>query len=162
MSVIEVLLDPLSHLIIGNGNEAANVARIIAHNSTVNFKNVHLMRFPCAAFLEVYLMEGKPTICIIVKHAKSDRRDQRVVCFAPQAARRPVAPSTTPVPLRKPRARHERAFAIGRMSGGLPSAARRRGVALRLRFARRFPPPSAPLSPLADRRPKPESEPIMD
>jgi hypothetical protein len=28
------------------------------------------------------------------------------------------------------------------------------GVALRLRFAKRFSPPSAPLSPLADRRPK--------
>jgi hypothetical protein len=31
------------------------------------------------------------------------------------------------------------------------------GVALRLRFAKRFSPPSAPLSPLADRRPKPEN-----
>ncbi len=31
------------------------------------------------------------------------------------------------------------------------------GVALRLRSAKRFSPPSAPLSPLADRRPKPEN-----
>jgi hypothetical protein len=43
------------------------------------------------------------------------------------------------------------------MGGGLPSAARRRDVPLRLRFARRFSPPSAPLSPLADRRPKPDN-----
>ncbi len=62
----EALLDPLSHLIIGNGNEAANVARIIVHNSTVNFKDVHI--------------------------------------------RRPVPVSTTRVPLRKPRARHELAW----------------------------------------------------
>ncbi len=77
MSVIEVLLDPLSHLIIGNGNEAANVARIIAHNSTVNFKNVHLMRFPCAAFLKCYRKKRKPTIRIIIQRTRADRRDQR-------------------------------------------------------------------------------------
>jgi hypothetical protein len=40
----------------------------------------------------------------------------------------PVPLSTTPVPLRKPRARHERQW-IGRISGGLPSAARRRRCA---------------------------------
>jgi hypothetical protein len=43
----------------------------------------------------------------------------------------PVAPvplSTTPVPLRKSRARHELAWCIGRKSGGLPSAARRRAL----------------------------------
>jgi hypothetical protein len=40
--------------------------------------------------------------------------------------------------------------------GGLPSAARRQDVALRLRSARRFSPLSTPLSPLADHRPKPE------
>ena len=38
--------------------------------------------------------------------------------------------------------------------GGLPSVARRRDAVLRLRFAKRFTPHSAPLSPLADRRPK--------
>ncbi len=48
------------------------------------------------------------------------------------------------------------AFATCRSSGGLPSAARRRDVPLRLRFVMRFSPPSAPLSPLADHRPKPE------
>jgi hypothetical protein len=36
------------------------------------------------------------------------RRDQRAVCFTPRAARRPIPLSTTPVPLRKSRARHER------------------------------------------------------
>lgn len=66
----------------------------------------------------------------------------------------PVPLSTAPVPLRKPRARHERAFAGRRKCGGLPSAARRRDVPLRLRFATRYSAPSAPLSPLADPRPK--------
>ena len=65
----------------------------------------------------------------------------------------PVPLSTTPVPLRKPRARHERASAMSRDCGELPSAARRRDVALRPRCAKRFSPPSAPLprSPTADR-----------
>lgn len=62
----------------------------------------------------------------------------------------PVSHSTTPVPLHKPRARHERAIAKCRSRGLLPSAARRRVVALRLRFARRSSPASAPLCPLAD------------
>ena len=39
------------------------------------------------------------------------RRDQRAICFAARAARRPVPLSTTPAPLLKPRARHELAFA---------------------------------------------------
>ena len=39
-----------------------------------------------------------------------NRRDQRAVCCAPRAARRPVPLSTTPAPLRKPRARHELAW----------------------------------------------------
>jgi len=38
------------------------------------------------------------------------RRDQRAVCFASRAIRRPVPLSTTPAPLRKPRARHELAW----------------------------------------------------
>jgi hypothetical protein len=38
------------------------------------------------------------------------RRDQRAVCFASRAARRPVPLSTTPVPLLKSRARHELAW----------------------------------------------------
>ena len=84
----------------------------------------------------------------------SVRRDQRAVCFAPRAARCPVPLSTTPVPLRKPRARHERASAMCRRSCGLPSAARRR--ALRSGSV----PLGAPLRllstfPLAARRPKP-------
>ena len=44
----------------------------------------------------------------------------------------PVGPfslSTTPVPIRKPRARHERQSRVGRKSGGLPSAARQRRCA---------------------------------
>ena len=65
----------------------------------------------------------------------------------------PVPLSTTPVPLRKARARHERASAMGRKSGGLPSAARRR--ALRsgcdsLNASLR-PPLHFPRSPTADR-----------
>jgi len=66
----------------------------------------------------------------------------------------PVPLSTTPAPLLKPRARHELACAAPqeRPASVCGSAA---GVALRLRFAKRFSPPSAPLSPLADRRPKP-------
>lgn len=43
-----------------------------------------------------------------------------------------------------------------RNCGGLPSAARWRDVSLRLRFARRFSPSFAPLSPLTNRRPKPK------
>jgi hypothetical protein len=69
----------------------------------------------------------------------------------------PVSHSTTPVPLHKPRARHERAIAKCRSRGLLPSAARRRVVALRLRFARRSSPASAPLCPLANHRPKQSS-----
>src|SRR5947207_6898337 len=38
----------------------------------------------------------------------------------------PVPLPTTPVPLRKSRARHERESCVGRKSGGLPSAAGRR------------------------------------
>jgi S-DNA-T family DNA segregation ATPase FtsK/SpoIIIE len=43
---------------------------------------------------------------------------------------------------------------ISRKRGVLPSVSWRRDVAFRLRFARHSSPPSAPLSPLADRRPK--------
>ncbi len=64
--------------------------------------------------------------------------------------------STTPLPLRKVRARHERHWRCAARAadfrlrfGG--------GVALRPRSAKRFSPLSAPLSPLADRRPKPVS-----
>ncbi len=38
------------------------------------------------------------------------RRDQRAVCIAARAARRPYPLSTTPAPLLKPRARHELAL----------------------------------------------------
>ncbi|GEM_PF-4296495 len=66
----------------------------------------------------------------------------------------PYAFSTTPVPLRKS-ARSSRAaladYRISRRASVCGSAA---GVALRLRIAMRFSPPSAPLFPLADRRPK--------
>ncbi len=40
----------------------------------------------------------------------------------------PVPLSTTPVPLLKPRARHELAWCKGRRSGGLPSVARQRAL----------------------------------
>ena len=68
----------------------------------------------------------------------------------------PVGPfslSTTPVPLRKPRARHEWHLPIRRKGGFRLRLGG--GVTLRLRFARRSSPFCAPLSPLADRRPKP-------
>ena len=83
------------------------------------------------------------------------RRDQRDFCFPPQACWSPLCPATTPVPLRKNRARHERHLRIAATAAGF----RLRlggGVALRLRCAKRFSPPSAPHSPLADRRPKPD------
>ncbi len=46
------------------------------------------------------------------------RRDERAVCCASRAARRPVPLSTTPAPLHKPRARHERAIAGHGKHGG--------------------------------------------
>jgi hypothetical protein len=45
---------------------------------------------------------------LIEKSESWIRRDQRTVSFAPRAARRPVALRRTPLPLHKPRARHER------------------------------------------------------
>jgi hypothetical protein len=66
----------------------------------------------------------------------------------------PVPLSTTPVPLRKPRARHERASAMCRHKRRASVCGSAAGVALRLRFTMRFSVPSAPLAPLADRRPK--------
>ena len=67
----------------------------------------------------------------------------------------PCGPSPTPVPLPKPRARHELAFAWpqSRRASVCGSAA---GVALRLRFARRSSPSSAPLP---ARRPQTEATP---
>jgi len=59
---------------------------------------------------------------------KHNSRDQRAVCFASGLPVGPVSLTTTPIPLRKPRARHERASAKCRMSGGLPSAAWRRAL----------------------------------
>ena len=82
------------------------------------------------------------------------RRDQRAVCFAPRAARRPCPPLDDARSTSQIRALvtsgirnvpHERRASV------CGSAA---GVALRLRFASRLS-ASAPLSPLADRRPKP-------
>src|SRR5207253_5288989 len=46
------------------------------------------------------------------------RRDHRADCYAPRAAGRPFSLSTTPVPLRKPRARHELQSRVSRKSGG--------------------------------------------
>jgi hypothetical protein len=84
------------------------------------------------------------------------RRDQRAVCFTARTFVRPFAPlahaRSASQTARSSRASirnvpHERRASV------CGSAA---GVALRLRFAIRSPPPSAPLSPLADPRPKPE------
>ena len=124
-------------------------------------------KYPCAAFREGYLMETRPTIGFVIwviyvggywPQSSSAVTNARFSSLHGLTVG-PVSLSTTPVPLRKPRARHERAFARRRKRGGLPSAVRRRAVPLRLRFARRSSPPSAPLSPLTDRRPKPPPEP---
>ncbi len=62
-------------------------------------------------------------------HAETvGRRDQRAVCCAPRTARCPVPLSTTPVPLRKPRARHERHSFATSQKRRLPSVARRRAL----------------------------------
>jgi hypothetical protein len=66
---------------------------------------------------------------------------------------RPISPATTPVPLRKNRARHERQWdwPQQRRASVCGSAA-----ALRYGSVPAVSPLSAPLFPLADRRPKPE------
>src|SRR3954462_1922941 len=43
VAVCEMFLDDFSKSFVGNGNETANVIRIIAHNSTVKFENVHAL-----------------------------------------------------------------------------------------------------------------------
>jgi hypothetical protein len=80
------------------------------------------------------------------------RRDQRAVCCAPRAVRRPVTPSTTPVPLRKT-ARSSRAAIVLAATAAAFRLRLGSGVSLRLHSSRLS--VSAPLSPLADRRPKP-------
>lgn len=87
-------------------------------------------------------------------HTKSKQPAVTNARFAPLHGL-PVAPvslSTTPVPLRKPRARHELVWSMAASAEGFRL---RLGsdVALRLRFARRSSPLSAPLSrsPTADR-----------
>ena len=85
----------------------------------------------------------------------SSRRDQRVVCFVSWAVGRLVCLATTPVHFAN-RALVTSLHGAGpqeRLASVCDSAA---GVALRLRFAKRSSAPSAPLSPLADRRPKPQ------
>jgi hypothetical protein len=102
---------------------------------------------------------ASPAGTMPVQPKNFNHRDQRAVCFASRAARRPCPPSTTPVPLLKLRARHERASAKCRMSGGLPSAARRR--ALRSGCDSLNAPLHSPLhfprSPTADRSQSPNS-----
>jgi len=44
MSVVEVLCDSLPEILVRDGNEAANVNRIIFHDSTMNLKNIHVLR----------------------------------------------------------------------------------------------------------------------
>jgi hypothetical protein len=94
----------------------------------VNFKNIHLMRFLCATFFECYRMRPRRTIRIIVKNSNKTAVTNARFSSLHGLPVGPVSPSTTPVPLRKPRARHERASAMCRRSGGLPSAARRRAL----------------------------------
>jgi hypothetical protein len=81
-------------------------------------------------------------VWVAVTSARSGRRTDSAHFAAP------ATPSST-------RARHERHPNCAEYIGGLPSVARRRDVLLRLRSAKRSSPPSAPLSPLADHRPKP-------
>jgi hypothetical protein len=84
------------------------------------------------------------------------RRDQRTVCLASRVAGRPCPPlDHPPFHSADPRTRHERAPALCRNRGGLPSAARQRAVPYGCD------PLCAPLrlcstSPLTDRRPKPK------
>ena len=92
-----------------------------------------------------------------IPHAKParTRRDQRAVCFSARAFGRPFPPLDH-APSASQTARSSRAsirkVPHERLASVCGSAA---GVALRLRFAMRSPPSSAPLCPLADRRPKP-------
>src|SRR5207302_10312506 len=83
------------------------------------------------------------------------RRDQRALCCAPRAARRPCPPldRARSATLRARSSRAAISSAAAAVGFRLGSAA---GVAPRLRFARRSSPPSTPLPPTADRRPKPE------
>jgi hypothetical protein len=81
------------------------------------------------------------------------RRDQRAVCFASRAARRPVPLSTMPAPLLKPRARHELAWC--RAAGAAGFRLRLGGGTLRSGCdsldATLRPPLHFPRSPTADR-----------
>jgi hypothetical protein len=71
-------------------------------------------------------MEAKPTIRIIVQHAKTDRRDQRSVCFAPRTSRRPCSPLDDTRSASQT-ARSSRACILqSRRRGRLPSGAGRR------------------------------------
>ena len=120
MPVIEVLLNPLSHFIIGNGNETANVARIIVHNSTVNFKDVHEIALRCV--LEM-LSKRRATDN---PHYRSGR-DQRAVVLHSTGYRSACLPldhaRSTPQTVRSSRAgiRQNAASAAGfrlRLGGG--------------------------------------------
>jgi hypothetical protein len=44
MPVVEVLRDSLPEILVRDGNEAANVIRIICHDSTMNLKDIHVLR----------------------------------------------------------------------------------------------------------------------
>jgi hypothetical protein len=65
---IKMPFDSEAHFIVGNRDEIANVTRIIVHNATVNFKDVHVPGFPRAAFSEGYLMRTGRTIRIIAHY----------------------------------------------------------------------------------------------
>ena len=89
------------------------------------------------------------------KSEKAVCRDQRAVFFAPRAFGRPFPPLDHARSASQT-ARSSRAI-IRKMphEQGASVCGSAAGVALRLRFAMRSSPPSAPLSPLADPRPKP-------
>jgi hypothetical protein len=93
----------------------------------------------------------------IMRLHASFRRDQRALSFAPRASDCPCPP------LNHARSTPQNRALVTSGNGLAASAAAFRlrldgGVALRLRFAKRFSPLSASLSPLADRRPKPQRD----
>ena len=129
--------------------------RFIVVSQLINDGVRRCWRISCRAFQSSLPSSATPRVARI-RPAIHRRRDQRAVCFVSTGRRSPHPPlararSTSQI------ARSSRAcmgrWPQERRASVCGSAA---GVALRLRFARRSSAPSAPLSPLADRRPKPQ------